>query len=157
MRVLAILSFIVFVTLATVASLAMLDRRADEAAQRDEPISRTYFPTAERMVADVSRLLKAQAWGELAGFYDLDRGDVPKTALASGAWFQGVGPGGSGPVEFARYRPFPPGAEFQRLDPMVPPDVFRVVVRWTDPASGGVAEYAVPVRRTPEGYRLLTE
>lgn len=124
-----------------------------------EPGGPPTFPSPEKAVREVNRMLSEEAWEALGRHYDLEGSDVTREEVSRRTWYT-LGPrpvadprGGSDAGE-----PFPPGSSY--LEHEVRGGVARVSVE-LDPAVLPADGDAAPPRRTffllrtGDGWRLL--
>ncbi len=139
-----------------IAGLVVLSGLEGGAAMAQEP---AYFSDPKSAVAEAAKLLRAEAWAELARYYDLSGTTVPPDTLTSGSFFVRDKPPAVGhPAGFDRYKqPFAPGFSYM-THTSAGDDEVKVTVDIEIDQGGGMIQRGMDtfyLRRSVHGYQLL--
>ncbi|MGV3662416.1 MAG: hypothetical protein ACO1TE_19690 [Prosthecobacter sp.] len=135
-------------------SLLLVSTAGLSHAAEDGPL---YFATPEASVDQITALLKAKDWKQLARHYDLSGSKLTHAEIAREDYFQPKTPGGGMP-DFAEKKPFPIGFKFIEVEKTPDAAVVQVNVGIEIDQGGGPKQRArssFRLRQSAAGWQLL--
>lgn len=97
----------------------------------EHPSGDQYFSSPQEAIPRIAELLRQEDFRTLARYYDLSSSDIPLSEMESGSFFvRTERPEVAHPAGFWRYKhPFPPGFEYDSIQPAAREGVYVVSVR----------------------------
>lgn len=119
-----------------------------------------YFSSPESAVEQITVMLKAKSWPELAKYYDLSDSPIDMADLVSGEFFYtDKEPEVRHPAGFWKYKhPFAPAFTFRETRELEEPGVIEVTVGVEIDQGGGMIQRGMQtflMRKSDKGYQVM--